>query len=217
MGTRATIKKWVILGRTVKWIADGIEYEADPRHAEVMVKVSRLEGANGVKTPGEEEKSWATEENGRPLSAPEAREYRGLAARANYLGQDRADICYAAKEACRGMAAPTQGDLRALRRLARYLVQAPRVVWRYAWQEPTSELSVFTDSDWAGCIRTRKSTSGGCILLGTHLIKSWSSTQGNIALSSGEAELYGVVKGACEGLGVSTLLNDFGENDESLH
>ena len=69
---------------------------------------------------------------------------------------------------------------------------------------------VYSDTDWAGCVRTRKSTSGGCILIGSHLIKTWSSTQSSVALSSGEAEFYGVVKAAGYGLGYQALLHDFG-------
>ena len=44
---------------------------------------------------------------------------------------------------------------------------------------------------------------------GSHLIKSWSSTQSVIALSSGEAEYYGMVKGASVGLGLRAVLSDF--------
>ena len=47
-------------------------------------------------------------------------------------------------------------------------------------------------------------------MLGHHLIKSWSSTQSNISLSSGEAEFYGVVKAAGMGLGYASLLEDIG-------
>ena len=56
----------------------------------------------------------------------------------------------------------------------------------------------------------RKSTSGGSINVGGHCIKCWSKTQAVIAKSSAESELYGVVKGACEALGVRTLCNDLG-------
>ena len=66
------------------------------------------------------------------------------------------------------------------------------------------------DTDYAGCRKTRKSTSGGVILLGQHFIKSWSITQAIIALSSGEAEYYGIVKGASTGLGISSILGDLG-------
>ena len=71
-------------------------------------------------------------------------------------------------------------------------------------------LGVWTDTDFAGCSETRKSTSGGVAMLGTHLIKGWSSTQSVIALSSGEAEFYGIVKGASVGLGIKSLLSDLG-------
>ena len=47
-------------------------------------------------------------------------------------------------------------------------------------------------------------------MLGGCCVKSWSSTQSLIALSSGEAEYYGVVKGASVGLGVQAMLRDLG-------
>ena len=68
----------------------------------------------------------------------------------------------------------------------------------------------FSDSDWAGCTRTRKSTSGGCILIGNHLIQHDSSTQQNVALSSAEAELNSATKMISEGLGVKHMLEDIG-------
>ena len=47
--------------------------------------------------------------------------------------------------------------------------------------------------------------------MGSHLIKSWATTQTVIALSSGEAEYYSVTRGACEGLGIVGLLEDLGD------
>ena len=47
-------------------------------------------------------------------------------------------------------------------------------------------------------------------MLGKHFIKSWSSTQGPISLSSGEAEFYGVVKASGMALGYQALLDDLG-------
>lgn len=73
-----------------------------------------------------------------------------------------------------------------------------------------SKVTVATDSDWAGCSATRRSTSGGCVHLGQHLIKAWSTTQQTLALSSGEAEYMAIVKGSAVALGVRSLLEDFG-------
>ena len=45
-------------------------------------------------------------------------------------------------------------------------------------------------------------------MLGSHLIKSWSTTQQVIALSSGEAEYYSMVRGGSLGMGVSAIAKD---------
>jgi len=47
-------------------------------------------------------------------------------------------------------------------------------------------------------------------MLGKHLIKTWSSTQPSISLSSAEAEFYGLVKASGMGLGYRALLKDLG-------
>ncbi len=47
-------------------------------------------------------------------------------------------------------------------------------------------------------------------MIGDISIKGWSSTQTVIALSSGEAEYYGMVKGASMALGVRSVLGDLG-------
>ena len=45
-------------------------------------------------------------------------------------------------------------------------------------------------------------------MLGTHTLKTWAQTQAVVALSSGEAEYYGMVKAATVGLGMRTLMKD---------
>ena len=47
-------------------------------------------------------------------------------------------------------------------------------------------------------------------MLGRHFLKSWSSTQKTVALSSGEAELMAAVKCSCELIGALQLDKDWG-------
>ena len=47
---------------------------------------------------------------------------------------------------------------------------------------------------------------------GKHCIRSYSSTQAIIALSSGEAEYYGCVKAASVALGMRAMYRDFGQD-----
>ena len=78
------------------------------------------------------------------------------------------------------------------------------------YQDDVEQMTTWTDSDWAGCVTTRRSTSGGIISHGTHFIKAWARTQAVVALSSAEAELYASVKTTAETLGVISLFRDIG-------
>ena len=70
--------------------------------------------------------------------------------------------------------------------------------------------SIFFDSDWAGCQRTRKSTNGGGIVWNGACLKVWSTTQTVIAMSSCEAENYAAVKGGAEGFAMQSMAKDLG-------
>ena len=136
-------------------------------------------------------------------------QFRALAARANYLAADRIDIQYAVKEMCRGMASPQVRHWNALKRLARYLAGRPRAVWRYDWQDMV-DVQAYSDSDFAGCRRTARSTSGGVILRGGHHLKSWSATQKKVTLSSAEAELAACIKTSSEVIGILQMASGLG-------
>jgi hypothetical protein len=144
------------------------------------------------------------------LAPADATMYRALAARCNYLSQDRPDIAFSSKELCREFSIPNKSSFQKLKRLARYLAGLPRLVYVYKWQALPDTLDVFVDTDFAGCQATRRSTSGGTAMLGGCLIKHWSKTQSTISLSSGEAELHGIAYGAAQALGLQSLLKDLG-------
>ena len=76
--------------------------------------------------------------------------------------------------------------------------------------EKPSDVLVFTDSDHAECLKTRKSTSSSKLFYGSHMLRSTSTTQGLIALSSAESDFYAVVKGTSARLGAVLMLKDLG-------
>ena len=194
-----------ILNRIVRWTPTGLEYEADPRQCEKLLEEFELdEKCNTAATPGIKPlaQQYEDEQN---LEGAELTRFRALAARANYLAADRPDVQFSCKEVCRLMASPTDLSMSALKRICRYLLGCKRVVYRFGWQT-AQRLDCYSDTDWSGCGRTRRSTSGRCIMLGRHTLRTWSSTQPSVTLSSGEAEFYGVVKAAGAPLGHQTLL-----------
>ena len=88
--------------------------------------------------------------------------YRRAAAKLNYLALDNPCIAYASKEVSRKMSDPEASDEKSIIRVLRYLKQSGMVEYLYKWQDSPNEILVYTDSDWAGCQRTRRSTTGGC-------------------------------------------------------
>ena len=209
-----------VFNRTIRWTDAGLEYEPDQRHAELIIEQMGMANCKPVSTPtcAEAEYNENLRLESGLLSEREATLYRAIAARLNYLAQDRVDVQFAAKDSAKHMSRPAAMDWLKLKRVARYPAGAPRYVQTYAWQQPEIRVNAYADSDWAGHKVSRKSTSGGLLMIGGHLIKSWSSTQPVIALSSGEAELYALVKAASHAKGLCSLIADFGfETKISVH
>jgi len=155
-----------ILGRRLRWTEVGVEYQADPKHAKMVIEDMGLkEDSRSVESPIEKE--VVSEDGEAELTRAEASGFRRTAARLNYLSADRPDIQFGVKEICRGMAAPQMKHLTMLKRMARYLVGRPVLILNFGiCDEKDFETIIgYSDSDWAGCKRTRKSTSGGLIVI----------------------------------------------------
>ena len=137
------------------------------------------------------------------LGPEDATVFRALSARANHLAPDRPDIAFATKELCRCFAAPTREAFVALKQLCRYLIGAPRLVWDFPYQPTTDSLVAPVDTDFASCLSTRRSTSGGCV-------QHWSTTQSTVTLSPAEAELSGICRGSSQSLDLVSTGRDLG-------
>ena len=128
----------------------------------------------------------------------------------NYYAQDCPDIQFGAKEASKDMANPTEGSWQRVKKPTRYLVGRGAIVWKFGWQEEGQEVTAITDSDWGGSRGDRKSTSGGVIMYGAHCWRTWSSSQGAVALSSAEAEFYAMIDGTQKGKWAVTVGRELG-------
>ena len=184
-----------------------ILYEADPRHVALVLRDLGLEHAKGVSSPAVKVQE-ADEEA--VIEGSAARVFRSVTMRLNFLSADRPDIQFGTKEAARHMANPTRSAMTKVKRIGRYLKKHPRLVQRFAKQSEVFQFTVESDSDYAGCVATRKSTSSTYLYHGKHLLRSSSTTQKVPSLSSAEAELYALVKAASIGLGAKMVAKDLG-------
>jgi hypothetical protein len=194
------------LNRCIRWTGEEFEIEGDPKHAQLLKREWGMESCKPADTPIT--KQFAEEMNtGDPLGDEEARKARRAIARVNYMAQDRPDLSVAARVLSQGMAHPHEGINVGIKRVIRYLAKCPRSVLKICPDEKR-ELDIWTDSDWAGDLETRRSCSGGMLFVHGVPLLHWSKLQSNVALSSGEAELNASVKAMSEGIGCFELLRE---------
>jgi hypothetical protein len=117
--------------------------------------------------------------------------YRSMIGSLLYLCASRPDIMLSICMCARFQVDPKEVQLRAVKRILRYLVYTPKFGLWYP-KGSTFDLIGYSDADWAGCKIDRKSTSGTCQFLGRSLV-SWASKKQNfVALSIAEAEYIAV-------------------------
>ena len=184
--------------------------EADQRHADLLMASCGLTPSTKTKATTWDKVAFLARH---PLAGPFLDEKRRVAFRSNcmclYLALDRPDIQFTAEEISRAMASPTISTPMKRSRLFRGTWPGhPRVLWRYPQQEWPGKVWGLTDSNWAACPVTRKSSPATYLMLGRHPIFAASSTQTILSLSSGEAEFCGAVRCACRTLGLKSLLSD---------
>nr|GFA25164.1 uncharacterized mitochondrial protein AtMg00810-like [Tanacetum cinerariifolium] len=100
-----------------------------------------------------------------------------------YLTASRPDIMHATCYCARYQAQPTEKHLTAVKRIFRYLKDT---IYMGLWYSKDNgfELTAFLDSDHAGCLDSRKSTSWGIQFLGGDKLVSWSSKKQDCTLMS---------------------------------
>ena len=178
--------------------------EADTRLVRDALETMKLIGAKGFDSPRvrRNEEQTAQIESSEKLTSAESTSYRSLVMKLAYVAQDRVDIAEAVKCLTRHMKEPRSGHMQELKRLGRFLVKNRRCVLTYTRQTSAATLQVHVDSDWAVDLHGRKSTTRVIVRRGEHLLRHMSCLRTLVALSSGEAEYYALIRGACTSLGI---------------
>jgi hypothetical protein len=136
-------------------------------------------------------------ESGSEYKVQYATEYRSIAGALQYLTLMRPDISYVVQQICLHMHAPRTPHLALVKRVLRYIHGTMDFGLTLRASSSTS-LMAYSDTDWAGCPDSRRSTSGYCVYYGDSLI-SWSSKRQNtVSRSSAEAEYRAVAHAIAE-------------------
>nr|GEX92385.1 uncharacterized mitochondrial protein AtMg00810-like [Tanacetum cinerariifolium] len=136
--------------------------------------------------------------------------YHSMVGALMYLTASRPDIVHETCYCACYQAKLTEKHLTAVKRIFRYLKNTTNMGLWYP-KDTGFELTAFLDSDHAGCLDSRKSTSGGIQFLGGDKLVSWSSKkQDCTSMSLGEAEYVSLFAYRAQVLWLRTQLTDYG-------
>lgn len=135
--------------------------------------------------------------------------YRSIIGSLRYLVNTRPDIAFAVGIVSRYMEEPKASHWAAVKQILRYLAGTVNYGCAYRKKNTAEPILVgYSDSDLAGDVDDRKSTSGSVFLLGGSLVTWLSQKQKVVALSSCEAEYIASASAACQGIWLSRLLGE---------
>jgi hypothetical protein len=134
-------------------------------------------------------------------------QFRSIAGALQHLIFTRPDITYAVQQICLHMHDPQEPHLTAIKRILRYL-QGTTDYGLLLCRSSSSDLVVYTDADWVGCLDTRRSTSDYAVFLGDNLVFWSAKRQTVVSRSSGEAEYRDVANDVAEATWLRQLLHE---------
>jgi hypothetical protein len=167
-----------------------------------------MEMCNVVCSPIVPGNKLSKDQNGKCVDATY---YKQIVGSLMYLLATRPDLAYSVCLIARFMEKPTENHLIAAKRILRYLKGTANLGILYE-RGVKQALQGWTDSDYAGDVEDRKSTSGYVYTYGSSAI-SWSSKkQPIVTLSTTEAEFVAAASCACQGLWLKRILCQLGED-----
>ena len=145
-GTEAKIVK-----RVLSWCPAGVTWKANPKHARDLIAWPGLEQS---KAAAPSSGTAATTKTLRKaldeLPWERAKAVSSAGGTATYLALDRADIADSIREANQDIAKPKVRNEARLKRVARYLLGEPELIWTFPYQEMPTKWVVSTDANWTG-------------------------------------------------------------------
>nr|GEW71002.1 integrase, catalytic region, zinc finger, CCHC-type, peptidase aspartic, catalytic [Tanacetum cinerariifolium] len=163
----------------------------DPDHPEKVYRLRKalygLKQAPRAWTSDPPIPKWYLYQSGQSGNPVDQTDYRSKIGSLTYLTSSRPDIVQAVCFCARYQSRPTEKHLKEVKRIFRYLRGTVHMGLWYP-KDSRFELTTFSDADHAGCIDSRKSTSGGIQFLCDKLVSWMSQKQNCTTMSSAEAK-----------------------------
>jgi hypothetical protein len=111
------------------------------------------------------------------------------------------------QQVCLFMHDPREPHLALVRPILRY-VKGTLSAGLHIRTGPIQSLMTYLDADWAGCLDSRRSTSGYCVYLGDNLVSWLSKCQNMVSRPSAEAENHAIARAVTERCWLRQLLQE---------
>lgn len=142
-------------------------------------------------------------------AAVDATMFKQLVGSLRYLTATRPDLMFSVNLVSRYVEHPTEAHLLAAKRILRYVKGTVKFGIAYK-KGGDEELVGYADSDYAGDLDDRKSTSGFVFMLGNGAVSWASKKQPVVTLSTTEAEFIAAAYCACQGVWMRRVLERVG-------
>ncbi|CAE7451931.1 GIP, partial [Symbiodinium sp. CCMP2456] len=200
-------------------MADGVAVFSNGKYLESLLKTA---GPNLKRRDAPADQTFQDTDETKELDPAKAKVYKESVGRLLYLSHSRPDIQMPVCVLASRMSSPTAGAYKQLMRVIGYLAAVPDIGFmirpvvsgaRLRWpgnpndnEEMIYEVESVTDSDWAGCKRSRRSRTSIQMYVGGGFVGSMVRSQRSVALSSAESEYLALISGACEAIFVVDVL-----------
>lgn len=177
------------------------------KYTSEVLKRFHMWGSNFSETPAEASVKLGLCEEEQSVDGTQFRQIVGCL---RYICHTRPEISFSVGVISRFMSNPKQSHLLAAKRVMRYLrgTLDHGILFPHQGSRSKLKLLSYSDSDWCGDIMDRKSTMGYIFLLAGAPVSWCSRKQSVVALSTCEAEYISACFAACQGIWLSSLLEE---------
>ncbi|KAK9675528.1 hypothetical protein RND81_11G012900 [Saponaria officinalis] len=199
------------LGVEVKQCSGGI-FICQRRYAKKLLTRFGMMDSNAVKNPIVSGTKLRKDDGNERVDETQ---YKQVVGSLMYLIVSRPDLMYGVSLISRFSARPTKSHWLAAKRILRYIKGTTDLGVFYRKGESNFKLLAFTDSDYAGDLDDRRSTSGFVFMLGYGAISWGSKKQPVVALSTTEAEYIAAALCACQCIWLRRVLKKIGLEEKT--
>jgi hypothetical protein len=190
-------------------------YLSQPKHVADLLSQYGFSDAKPLSSPMDHKVVLTATTDADKSDHPQISSYAAIVGSLMYIAScSRPDLCFTASMLARFMQVPSNKHLQQAHRALRYLCKTSDYRLGLGGSPPSAEpIAVWTDSDHAGCVATRRSVAGLVVCVLGSTIHWRSVRQSTVAKSTMIAEYYAASSAADEAVYFRTLLQELGYPD----